>query len=1103
MNGLSNLRGYGLAVISCAVALAIAWPVEAPSSCFVLAVMFTSLYGGKGPSILAIGLSAFAFDYFFVLPRFHLLMQPSSFPRFAYFLVAEVVAAILIALNRRSEQARLEIHGRYGLVARTAPDAIITIGNDDRIRFINPATTRIFGWGGPELIGQPFSVLLPWFQLSDPLSCTECVGRRKDGSEFPVEISFAELAEGDQSTYTGFIRDISERKRHEAALKKSESFLAEAQKLSKTGSFAWNSSSGELFWSKEALRMAGYGPEVTPTLELLLERIHPEDRAKVEEILTRAAQSGEAIDFGHRFLLPDGSVKYVHVLAHTIDQGSGGVQYVGATMDITASVIAEEELRRTQAYLVEAEKLSHTGSWVWDVRLPGPMYWSAEMYRIHGLDPNGGPPSFEAYKALRSPEDWLELMNAIDRSVRDNVDMDCECRLRLADGSVKHTRVVGHPVANASGEVTQIIGTTIDVTEQQEAKAALEQALAKVRTSEDRLKRIINTIPALVWSARPDGTADYFNERWLAYTGAPAPNAGDWDWSRVVHPEDRARLEKHWSGLLASGKPDETEARLRRHDGVYRWFLLRCSPLCDESGNVIKWYGTNTDIEDLKRAEDALRASESNFRLIVDSVPGLVCTETPESGVELVNRQFLEYTGKTFEDARNWSTTGLVHEDDLSRVIDHWIFSNATGKTHDIEYRLRRADGVFRWFHVRGLASRDAGGTIVRWYYLFSDIEDRKNAEQALQASQRDLSLIIETIPALVWCAAPDGDLTYVNERVLEYTGATLNSVAMSRWTAFLHPDDVEATVRAWSQAVATGRPHDVQYRLRRADGAYRWFQVLGQPLRDKDGGIARWYGLLIDIEDRKNAEEALLRTQARLSRASQIAAVGELAASIAHEVNQPLSAVVANGHACLRWLLADPPNLPKAHQAAERIVRDGKEAGEVVRRVRALFRREPQERLTLDLNEVISEVLDLVRSEAARKRVSVETELGKDAVFVAGDRVQLQQLILNLLRNGMEAMDAIVNRPKKLFIRSVRQGDETVLIEIRDCGVGLPDPEKIFDAFFSTKENGLGMGLSICRSIIDAHHGRLWTRSEEPCGTTFCFTLPLLGARTALSVEG
>jgi PAS domain S-box-containing protein len=477
--------------------------------------------------------------------------------------------------------------------------------------------------------------------------------------------------------------------------------------------------------------------------------------------------------------------------------------------------------------------------------------------------------------------------------------------------------------------------------------------------------------------------------------------------------------------------------------------------------------------------------------LVVHSIPGFVCTETP-AGVELVNPQFLDYAGKTFEEVQQWPTAGFIHENDLSRVMEYWRYTRETGEPRDIEYRIRRADGVFRWFHVRGLPSRDFNESIVRWYYLFTDIEDRRQAEQALRASEHHLRLITETIPALVWRTTPDGEIDYVNQRVLEYTGKPLEDFGNAGWLQLLHPDDVESTIRLWRQNTQTGNSHQVTYRLRRADGTYRWFDVRGEPLRDGEGRVVEWYGICIDMEDSKRIEEALRNTQERLSIASQIATVGELAASIAHEVNQPLTAVVSNGNACLRWLSAQPPNLAKAVEAAERIVRDGKDAGEVVRRIRALFKRAAHEEMSLNLNEVIGEVLGLLRGETAKQRVIVETDLGQNLAPVTGDRVQLQQLLLNLLLNGIEAMDPVIDHPKRLFIRSKRDGDDAVLVEIQDSGVGLKDPDAVFEAFFTTKANGMGMGLAICRSIVQAHNGRLWAASAEGRGATFCFTLPL-----------
>jgi PAS domain S-box-containing protein len=499
------------------------------------------------------------------------------------------------------------------------------------------------------------------------------------------------------------------------------------------------------------------------------------------------------------------------------------------------------------------------------------------------------------------------------------------------------------------------------------------------------------------------------------------------------------------------------------------------------------------EIADRKHAEEDLRSSEERHRLVVETANDAVVSMDERGTILLANpaseRIFgydpAEIIGKPLTMLMP-ETMRKLHENGFNRYL-------ATGKRHlnwqGIEVIAQRKDG--QTFPVEVSFGEIASDGRKVFTGFIRDVSEKKKAEEALRASERELSSIIETIPGLVWCAAPDGELNYLNERILDYTGTSHDAWLRLGWTNLFHPDDVEQTVRAWSSAVATGEPHKMQCRLRRSDGVYRWFQVLGQPARDNEGRVTRWYGLLIDIDDRKNMEEALRSNEMRLSRATRTATVGEFAAAIAHEINQPLAAVVTNGEACLNWLSAQPPGLAKAQEAAARIVRDGKEAGEVVRRIRALFKKASIEKIELDLNEVLAEVLHLLSGEAAKRRVAVETDLADHLPPVVGDRVQLQQLTFNILLNGIEAMDSILDRPRKLFICSKRHSPESALVEIRDSGIGMEDSEKVFEAFFTTRENGMGMGLAVCRSIVDAHHGRLWAASRKGEGTTFSFTLP------------
>jgi len=1075
---LSQVRRYGLAISACALALAVAAPIDAPSSCFFLAITVSALYGGKGPGILSFVLSALAFDYFFLPPQHHLTIELSAYPRFVAFLVAAILIAVLIEMKRRSEESRLQLHARYQAIADAAPDAIVSIDINNRIQLINPAATKIFGWAAAELIGQPLTLLLPNFRAAERTTGAEWTGRRRDGTDFSAEVSFRELSTGGRKSFTGFVRDVTARKRAEAALQKSESYLAQAQRLSKTGSFGLNTSTGALFWSQETFRLVGLDPAVRPSLDLLFERVHPDDRARVRDELDRAFGSAADLDLEHRFLMPDGSVTYVHVLARAVSGESGNLQYLGAVMDITAQVQAEEAVRASELnfrLIVDSiPGLVSTMTPAGDAELVNERVMS---YTGKSLE------EMKNWLPTVHPEDRAAVADCWRRSVETGSPYDVEERIQRADGVYRWFHARGLPLRDAEGHIVRWYILLTDIDDRMRAEEAL-------RASELNFRLIVDSIPGLICVQDRSGEIELVNRQIRDYSGRILEHLQDWQ--AIVHPDDFEPAIKLWSRSVETGEPLDTEVRLRRADGVFRWFHARALPLRDSGGSIVRWYTLLSDIEDRKQAEESVRASEYNFRMIVDSIPGMVHTMTPAGEIELVSQRIVDFFGRTPEELKDWPP--LVHPEDRAYMTSRVRQAIESGEPLNVETRVLRADGVYRWLQCRGVPLRDREGRIVRWYNLLADVEDRKNAEEALRASERELSLIIETMPALVWCAAPNGELTYVNRRVLEYTGTTLAAMAKAGWIDYLHPDDVGPTVDAWLHAVATGGQHDVQYRLRRFDGAYRWFHVLGQLGRDSAGNMTRWYGLLIDIHERKNTEEALRATQERLSRASQIAAVGELAASIAHEVNQPLSAVVANGHACLRWLLAQPPNLPKAHQAAERIVRDGKGAGEVVQRVRALFKRAAMERIPLDLNEVIAEVLGLLRGETARKGVAVETSLEEDLPPVIADRVQLQQLLLNLLGNGLDAMDSLVDRPKTLSIRSKRDCPDSVLVEIRDYGVGLTDPDRVFEAFFTTKENGMGMGLAICRSIVEAHEGRLWASSGEAPGTTFSFTLPVKG---------
>jgi PAS domain S-box-containing protein len=352
---------------------------------------------------------------------------------------------------------------------------------------------------------------------------------------------------------------------------------------------------------------------------------------------------------------------------------------------------------------------------------------------------------------------------------------------------------------------------------------------------------------------------------------------------------------------------------------------------------------------------------------------------------------------------------------------------------------------------------------------------------------------IMDTIPGLVAMLTPAGEVDVVNHELVEYCGQGLD--AMKQWGANgkIHVDDLPRVGQVFTQAIASGTPYDFEARVRRFDGVYRWCQIRGLPHRDSSEHIGRWYVLLTDIDDQKRAEEALSRARSELAHVSRATTLSALTASIAHEVNQPLSGIITNASTCLRMLAADPPDIDGARVTAKRTIRDGNRASDVIARLRELFIKKEFTLESLDLNEAAREVIALSSNDLQRHRVILQSELADGLPFVTGDRVQLQQVILNLLRNASDAMVDVHDRPRQLLITTEREDGHRVRLAVRDAGVGLSPRtmDSLFEAFYTTKSDGMGIGLFVSRSIVDKHHGRLWAEANDGPGATFFFSIP------------
>src|SRR3984885_2727213 len=346
---------------------------------------------------------------------------------------------------------------------------------------------------------------------------------------------------------------------------------------------------------------------------------------------------------------------------------------------------------------------------------------------------------------------------------------------------------------------------------------------------------------------------------------------------------------------------------------------------------------------------------------------------------------------------------------------------------------------------------------------LRNEVAERKRAEGALAASGRDLSLIVNTVPGLAWSIRSDGHIEFLNQNFLDYLGLALDEVQKSGWTFPIHAEDTESFVRTRQAILASDSVGEVEARIRRSDGEFRWFLCRAVALRDPSGKVVKWFGINFDIEHRKRAEEELRDTQSKLAHMTRLMTIGQLTASIAHEVNQPLAGIITNANTCLRMLAADPPNVDGASETARRTIRDGNRMSEVITRLRALYSKKEAATEPMDLNEAARDVIALLLSELQRNSVVLRIELADDIPLVAGDRVQLQQVILNLLRNASDAMSGVYDRLRLLLIRTGRDEGDQVRLTVEDAGVGF-DPQvadRLFKAFYTTKNNGMGIGLS------------------------------------------
>jgi PAS domain S-box-containing protein len=569
-----------------------------------------------------------------------------------------------------------------------------------------------------------------------------------------------------------------------------------------------------------------------------------------------------------------------------------------------------------------------------------------------------------------------------------------------------------------------------------------------------------------------------------------------------IHPDDRDRVWEEVKESLRQKKDFVGEFRILLPDGTVKYLEVTNHHMFSSLGAVVEVISAHVDVTERKRAENALRESEAKLRDYAETASDWFWEIGPDFKFTLLTENAFGSGATDRIGTTCWGhALDLETEPEKWRLV--WATLDARKPFRDFVYRSLSDNGSPMYVRASGKPMFDANGEFHGYRGTSTDVTVLMRAQEALRESERRSRSVIDGIAGLIAIIAPNGEIETVNRQVLEYFGRSLEELKNWGTNDVVHPEDLPLVVESFTRAIASGRPYQIDERLRRFNGEYRWFDCRTVPVRDDSGRIARWNVLMTDIEDRKRALARLDQMQSDFAHMNRVSMMGELAASLSHEITQPIAAARNYARAAQNFLDMQPPDMGDVKGALNCVVGATDRAGDIVDRIRDHIKKAPPRKEHFNLNGAINEVILLGRNAIIKNGVSVQTRLSERAFPVHGDRVQLQQVVLNLILNAVEAMGSVEVEPRELLI-STEQDHAGVRVTVRDSGPGI-DPthlERVFEAFYTTKSRGMGMGLSICRSIIDAHGGRLWAEANAPRGTVFQFILPSVPARSRKLTE-
>jgi PAS domain S-box-containing protein len=888
----------------------------------------------------------------------------------------------------------------------------------------------------------------------------------------------------------------------QADLQRRWQYLAEAQRLSHSGTFGWKVHSGELVWSDETYKILGFARETNPTLDLVFDRVHPEDRARLQQLRDHATKSGMDLDVEHRVLLPDGIIRHVHVVAHAGRDSSGRLEYAGVVTDITQRKRADDErevlsrnLQESKARLEQAQRVAQIGHYEWNL-IANRVTWSAELYRIYGLPPQEGSIDMALVREMMHPDDREHVFETVEGVVRSGVNASVEHRVVRSTGELRTVHAIGTVKRDASGRAYEIFGTVQDITDRRRADEEHETLSRDLQESKAWLEEAQQVAHVGYWVWDLETNRLIVSKEYCRILGL-TPTKGPIDLSivrEIIHPEDRDYVLGAAEKAIRAGERTECEHRIIRPNGEMRVVHSLGDLKKDASGRPHQVFGTTQDITERKSAEEALR--QNQFYLS----EGQRLAHMGSWAFNAAGHYWSDELYKIYGlDPKNGAPTveqylDLVHPQDRGAMAETIKRMQEEHCGFDQIERIVRPDGQLRYIRAvavpvfeKGVFTGFVGTTI--------DVTEQELLTQELRREKAYLAEAQGLTHIGSWATNfHTKQMFHLSDEVYRLHGFEPSqgpSALEGFWNA-IHSED-EPVVRAiLESAIQTRTDYEIpEYRVCYPDGTIRFLRTIGH--HDPSAQMGDYVGITMDITDRKRAEEErerLRQLEADLAHINRVNMMGELAAALAHEIKQPIAATVANAGACLGFLEGEHPDISEAREAASSTIGCGRRAAEIIDHVRSLFKKNLPQRELVDLNELIREIALLLQNDIRRNSVAVNLELGKSLPEVVGDRVQLEQVLLNLMMNGIEAMpDANGN----LTITSSLTEDGHLLISVSDTGIGIPTDkvDRIFDTFFTTKPQGTGMGLAISRSIVESHGGRLWAVSNPRRGSTFRFTLP------------